>query len=395
MNILIVDDNERRAAGLKEYLIRQAHLHPSQISVSDCVDEAKKKLRDIYFDLLVLDVVLPKRTNEKATAAHGLRLLDQISRSAFLRKPEKIVGITAHLHDIQKFRNEFEKNCAVVVEADFKSDVWKHKIASLLSYTTLSQVHRIPEAKKIAVLTVHGIQTFGAWQERLMNFVNSRTSVVSFNSYKYGYFSALAFLIPALRTREVNRMASHLRQFLVEANGQRVVLFSHSFGTYLLANSLTTLHSQGVNIRNMTLVLSGSVLNSDFDWRFLHSCQDTRVVNECGDNDYVLWISRGLVLGVGMAGKTGFYGIHNDRFVNRFFKGGHSLYFQGDDFMLRHWVPIILSDSHPVPQIDQRSPGFLMHGIFDKVIQVAGRAKWALYLGLLAWAVKLAWPRFL
>ncbi|KDR25115.1 response regulator [Caballeronia grimmiae] len=395
MKILIVDDNVKRSELLIEYLATEAHLHRSQITESRSVDEAKSRLRDMYFDLLVLDVVLPKRVGGTAAAAHGITLLNQISRSAFLKKPEKIVGITAHLDDIQHFRAEFENSCAVVVEAEGNSELWKRKIASQLNYTTLSQVHRLPDEKGIAVLTVHGIQTFGAWQERLSNLVSSRTSAVSFNSYKYGYFSAFAFMIPPLRAREVNRIAGHLQRFLAENEKKRLILFSHSFGTFLLVNALRLLHSRGVAIHDVTLVLSGSVLNSNYDWRFLQSCPETKVVNECGDSDYVLWISRALVLGVGMAGKTGFYGINNDRFVNRFFNGGHSLYFKGDDFMLRNWLPLILGDCQPVPQVDQRTPGFVIHGIFDKVVHGLGHAKWAAYLGALACALKLVWPRIL
>ena len=50
------------------------------------------------------------------------------------------------------------------------------------------------------VVTVHGIRTFGGWQERLEALLTqadqSGTTVLN---YRYGYFSVLAFLMPPLR----------------------------------------------------------------------------------------------------------------------------------------------------------------------------------------------------
>jgi hypothetical protein len=47
------------------------------------------------------------------------------------------------------------------------------------------------------IITVHGIRTFGQWQERLERLVTESTNLddVEFINYKYGYFSVLAFII--------------------------------------------------------------------------------------------------------------------------------------------------------------------------------------------------------
>ena len=50
------------------------------------------------------------------------------------------------------------------------------------------------------VVTVHGIRTFGGWQEKLEGLLASRDSErsekVEVYNYKYGYFSVLAFVFP-------------------------------------------------------------------------------------------------------------------------------------------------------------------------------------------------------
>jgi hypothetical protein len=49
------------------------------------------------------------------------------------------------------------------------------------------------------LITVHGIRTFGKWQERLTRLVKNRSKDIEVYNYSYGFFSILAFLTPPLR----------------------------------------------------------------------------------------------------------------------------------------------------------------------------------------------------
>ena len=69
-------------------------------------------------------------------------------------------------------------------------------------------------------------------------------------------------------------------------------------------------------------------------------------------------INRIFVLGLNDAGRRGFYGQNNDKFINRYFKGGHSLYFKNKNsnksFMEENWLPYILKDKD-LKVIDERN----------------------------------------
>ncbi len=54
-HILIVDDDDRIRALLKEYLTENNYL----VSTSENAENAKKKLKFFKFDLIVLDVMMP------------------------------------------------------------------------------------------------------------------------------------------------------------------------------------------------------------------------------------------------------------------------------------------------------------------------------------------------
>ena len=49
------------------------------------------------------------------------------------------------------------------------------------------------------VITVHGIRTFGQWQQRLEQLVKSTAPDIEIRNYHFGYYSFLAYIIPPLR----------------------------------------------------------------------------------------------------------------------------------------------------------------------------------------------------
>lgn len=383
MKILIVDDDEQRSNSLKKFIVETCLVHHNDISLASCLTEARDLLRAVYYDVLVLDVVLPKR-EDKRNPHHsvGIGLLQELNRVSSLKKPERIIGITAHLSDAQGFRSEFELSCNIVVEAPSNSDVWKSKIASSLAYTGVSKTSRAVHLSKTAVLSVHGIRTYGQWQTRLRQLIERRAEGVSFHTYKFGYFSSIVFLFPFLRGLQVGRLEKKMAAIVNDEGLDRIFIFCHSFGTYLVANALKTILNTGKPRAKIMLILCGSVLSSTYDWRKIDDGSTLRIVNECGSRDFVLWLSAACVFGVGMAGKTGFYGFSNSFLMNRFFTGGHSLYFASDDFMSKHWLPL-LDEKPEISEIDEReNSGFLVRIAENFVMALSFLKRW-IYFSLL------------
>lgn len=252
------------------------------------------------------------------------------------------------------------------------------------------------------LVSVHGIRTFGQWQERLADLVRQADSRALTYSYHYGFFSMLAFLIPPLRGIEVQRFRRHLLRILQAHPDAHVSLVGHSFGTHLIGWAL----SKGLGDRatpiNLVLV-AGSVLKSTFN---LHGLVDRgvvqKVVNDCGTRDHVLLLSQFLVLLTGMAGRIGFSGPTGVYLFNRYFDGGHSHYFiddagQPDDgFMRRYWLPLLVGDA-PVEPADHRRAAGPLSGAQLWLIQNADVVK----IGLVAliasslWQTLYATPRAL
>jgi hypothetical protein len=85
------------------------------------------------------------------------------------------------------------------------------------------------DAKSIApskhlVVTVHGIRTFGDWQERLGRLVNDVDPGIVVRHYKFGRFSLIAFMIPFLRWLVTRRFRKELLEITEEYRDGRIDL---------------------------------------------------------------------------------------------------------------------------------------------------------------------------
>lgn len=210
------------------------------------------------------------------------------------------------------------------------------------------------------VVTVHGIRTYGEWQERLESQIHDVAPNVTVCHYKYGYFSCIAFMIPVLRWLVTLRFRRALLSLIAEDNWQRVDIVAHSFGTHLTGWGLYGI-PPAKRPKIHTIILAGSVLKPGFPWYHLRSTCVGRVANECGIHDEVLVLNQAVVLFTGMAGRIGFAGMNDEHFRNRYFAFGHSGCFMRRDrpyskFMRRRWVPLLLNEGQIPPEKDPRRP---------------------------------------
>jgi hypothetical protein len=240
------------------------------------------------------------------------------------------------------------------------------------------------DPKKL-LITLHGIRTFGQWQERLGEHVAKLLPTAKILHYHYGYFSTFSFLVPFLRWLAVRRFRHELLSVVREHPGAEVSIVAHSFGTHLAVHALAGIEKdRRPKVRR--LILAGSVLQSSFPWdRKLPTHDVQEVLNDCGVSDQVLWLSQLVVLFTGMAGRLGFWGMTGSRVMNRYHKGGHSLYFEdcGEfGFMARMWVPLIAEDAAPLP-VDERKPMGPADGMVVSLLQFTQPAKMVLYTALL------------
>lgn len=379
MRVLIVDDDSIRSNELKALLIKESNLAQEYIVISDNASEAKREMRGTRFNVLILDVILPWG-NDSPSAENGLKLLDEITRRESLKTPDRILGITANDSDIYSYQEEFQKYLFTVIVASKRNKQWKSQILNSLKYSFTTTVER--DNNNLLCLTVHGIESIGSWQSDLEKMIKREIKDVEFANYKYGIYSFIAFFLPFMRVFAIWLFRKRLQKILSEKPESEFIFFAHSFGTYILIKGLEKCLKEGEAIKIKKIVLAGSVLKSNHDFSLIKDRTGCEIINETGDRDIPLLLSQLVVPFTGMAGRTGFFGFQDSKFVNRYFHGGHSHYFNDKEFMKKYWLPLLSND---VPlEIDQRENS-LLNNFIESIIRHIGNFKEIIYSIFFIW----------
>ncbi len=87
IQILIVEDNPSKQENIKNIILDNSNIKEGDLKVVDCIKEAKKLLYDNFFDLMILDLVLPIEKGLEADARYGAQFLEDIHTSPMLKPP--------------------------------------------------------------------------------------------------------------------------------------------------------------------------------------------------------------------------------------------------------------------------------------------------------------------
>lgn len=383
IKVLIVDDNLKRSQLiLKE--IETRGLSRVSVTVCDSADSARLELHALY-DLMILDVLLPKKSDSVPQAIHSLKLLEDIyNPNKRYLKPNLTVGLTAELQDIGEFKEKFESRFAVVIPASLNSVDWLAKIMACVDGVLGQEQKIISGSTDKILITIHGIRTYGKWQQTLKEAVDRYSREFDSVEMKYGFFDLISFSIPYLRDRKADKIARRLIGVLNKNPGKSIYIVAHSYGTYILSRALSMSEFDG-KIRRV--ILCGSPLQHEANIDHIVNKSDL-TINECGASDYVLVVARSLLLGMGDAGRVGFSRENGRDFVNRFHPGGHSLYFEDSQcptFYEKYWVPLLTTDSEPT-RADCRK-NFIGEDILDLSVKILTLIKPVVYFAPLCFGL--------
>lgn len=339
-------------------------------------DEGRIALRS-HCDVLILDVLIPKKINGTPSASCSISLLREVCNpEGRMLRPRLIVGLTADVNEIAQHQEEYAKYASVVVQERLGSTDWLNSIDSHLSSVYASALKSARQTKSRVLVSVHGIRTYGQWQGELHRKLREWSSDFYDVEIKYGFLDLLSFLVPSRRKEIVERMADRVVKVIEGNPGSKVSIVAHSFGTLICLQALQRIESSsGVDVT----IFCGSPLPATQNIDAARKA--SRIfVNDCGTRDWVLVLARVFGPGLGDAGRVGFWGGNDDRFVNRYFNGGHGLYFEAENdvsFAERNWIGLILGEAE-MERVDERK-GYFGQDLVEAAISVLG-GRWKVNL---------------
>ncbi len=347
IKVLLVDDDESRASRIIQALHERHKLEAYQIEHVKSVQQARRSIRTVSYTVVFLDMALPNYDGDSEIDDWGgVRVLGDITKGRG-KKPSRIFGFTALDSNVESKQEEFQNIGFSLYYSPSSNLTWLKEIEPQLKYAFESHLGPVKVEKDLVLLTVHGIRTFGSWQERLFNYLKTENSSdnVEHLHFKYVNIDPFTFVFPRNRDKVIQKLSDGLRNWLRNNRATELVCVAHSFGTFVLVKALENQSAEDLANVNR-IILSGSVLPEDYDFSSFREKCDATIFNECAVQDMPLLLSKAFVSGTGMAGKVGFRGI-NERLHNRFYFGGHSMFFdEKEGVMQTRWIPILLGEEH-------------------------------------------------
>lgn len=133
MKILLVDDNPRRYERLVERLVA-AEVKRADIHIVTCAMDARNRLQAEKYDLMVLDIVLPLRSDEAPDDRHSQELLVELLDYDEMIRPRQIVGLSAYEIAAGKVAPFFAENLWTVITYSESNDGWITQILNCVNY---------------------------------------------------------------------------------------------------------------------------------------------------------------------------------------------------------------------------------------------------------------------
>jgi pimeloyl-ACP methyl ester carboxylesterase len=215
------------------------------------------------------------------------------------------------------------------------------------------------------VFVIHGIRDQGFWTQKIARAIKKQVAErhQKFRSIttSYGYFAMAPFVLPWIRRRKVAWLMTQYAEARVHYPRAQFSYVGHSNGTYLVTRALRDYPAA----KFKRIVLAGSVVRRDYDWRGLIDpialggrigARVQQVLNYVATNDWVVAIfSKGLepfaLFDLGSAGHTGFAlgkttdRIHQVEFVKGSHGAGHQVGISGRSKLFNN------QGRHPFPYV--------------------------------------------
>jgi nucleoside phosphorylase/CheY-like chemotaxis protein len=148
MRSLVVEDKTEKLRSIAQVLENSG----SDVDHASNRSSAVSMLQDSSYDLLVIDIALPRSASDTPDRRGGLELMRSIEEHETVYTPGHIIGITAYTDIIEDFEDRFSRDGISLIKYDKSSDIWEERLHSLSERIILSNKQSDNEYKSHAVI---------------------------------------------------------------------------------------------------------------------------------------------------------------------------------------------------------------------------------------------------
>lgn len=108
VKILIMDDKPEKTESVKKVLVTDCGISEQSIDCASSIAEGRVFLSDNYYDLLILDLVMPLYEDDEANHDEAPNFIDEIFDNPSINEPNQIIGLTVHDEEYEALKERFE-----------------------------------------------------------------------------------------------------------------------------------------------------------------------------------------------------------------------------------------------------------------------------------------------
>lgn len=158
IQILVVEDNEYKQNDIRQIILDNSNIKENDLQIVSCVKDARKLLHVNYYDLLILDLVLPIETGLEASAKNGVDFLEDIHISSMIKPPIHIVGISGFSDMVSEYHNQFTKKLWNLIDYKADSTGWHDQLKAIIFHLVKTRQRFIQSSVKkhtfdVAIIT--------------------------------------------------------------------------------------------------------------------------------------------------------------------------------------------------------------------------------------------------
>lgn len=133
------------------------------------------------------------------------------------------------------------------------------------------------------LVAIHGVNTNAAWFSKFVPSANSQGWIVAPFIYDN---SPLLLVNPYGRKKAIEKFRDYINELRIKYEEPYISVVAHSFGTYITAKYIEGFKSERLlPVRFENVVLTGSIINPDYDWNGLIPDKVGRVLNIQAEGD--------------------------------------------------------------------------------------------------------------
>ncbi len=134
IKILIVEDDKHKQGTIKKVILDGNNILDEDVIITNCTKDARKLLYTNYFDLMILDLVLPVECGGEVDAKFGAKFLDEIQSNPAIKPPIHIVGLSGFSDKVTEYHEQFSKKLWNLIEYEADSCIWQDKLNSIVQH---------------------------------------------------------------------------------------------------------------------------------------------------------------------------------------------------------------------------------------------------------------------